>query len=391
MEIPTAIIIIMPREWLESLRTRGMSLGLETTYRALERLGNPHRTSKAIHVAGSNGKGTTCAILSAALILSNQKVGTFTSPHVSRIEERIRINGVPVSASVFDDALLRLMEIDEGMTFFEATWLAACIVFERMDIDIMVVEVGLGGRLDATRTCDAMSCLVTSISLEHREILGETVQEIALEKAAIASQSIPLLMKYDPLLVDEVEKYHQVQWVLVPNVDFTNEAAILAKAVLLECGFDDAASAVEESLGKLNWPGRMQNFHIDDIEFLLDAAHNPSGMIRFVEVLEKLVQNKPWSLIFGSSPQHDLEEFIQPLVEIMVKYPPIDVVCTEPQGGRYPPIKASLMPFGRSIPTPRSALNQIKGNFIVSCGSLYLQGNLLKILGKDSDEDLSLL
>ena len=391
MEIPIAIIIIMPRDWLEGLRARGMSLGLDLTYRALERLGNPQKASKAIHVAGSNGKGTTCAILSAALILSGQKVGTFTSPHVSRIEERIRINGVPVSSSVLDDALFQLMEIDEGMTFFEATWLAACIVFERMEVDIMVVEVGLGGRLDATRTCDAMSCLVTSISLEHREILGETIQEIALEKAAIASQSIPLVMKYDSLLVDEVEKYHQVQWVSVPNVDFTNEAAILAKAALLKCGFDEAASAVEESLKKLNWPGRMQNFFIDDIEFLLDAAHNPSGMIRFVEVLETLIQNKPWSLIFGSSPQHDLEEFIQPLVEIMAKYPPTDVVCTEPQGGRYPAIEASLIPFGRSIPTPRNALNQIKGNFIVSCGSLYLQGNLLKILGKDSDEDLSLL
>ncbi|MBT6973230.1 MAG: hypothetical protein HOA04_09035 [Euryarchaeota archaeon] len=391
MEIPIAIIIIMPRDWLEGLRARGMSLGLDLTYRALERLGNPQKASKAIHVAGSNGKGTTCAILSAALILSGQKVGTFTSPHVSRIEERIRINGVPVSSSVLDDALFQLMEIDEGMTFFEATWLAACIVFERMEVDIMVVEVGLGGRLDATRTCDAMSCLVTSISLEHREILGETIQEIALEKAAIASQSIPLVMKYDSLLVDEVEKYHQVQWVSVPNVDFTNEAAILAKAALLKCGFDEAASAVEESLKKLNWPGRMQNFFIDDIEFLLDAAHNPSGMIRFVEVLETLIQNKPWSLIFGSSPQHNLEEFIQPLVEIMAKYPPTDVVCTEPQGGRYPAIKASLIPFGRSIPTPRNALNQIKGNFIVSCGSLYLQGNLLKILGKDSDEDLSLL
>ena len=391
MEIPIAIIIIMPRDWLEGLRARGMSLGLDLTYRALERLGNPQKASKAIHVAGSNGKGTTCAILSAALILSGQKVGTFTSPHVSRIEERIRINGVPVSSSVLDDALFQLMEIDEGMTFFEATWLAACIVFERMEVDIMVVEVGLGGRLDATRTCDAMSCLVTSISLEHREILGETIQEIALEKAAIASQSIPLVMKYDSLLVDEVEKYHQVQWVSVPNVDFTNEAAILAKAALLKCGFDEAASAVEESLGKLNWPGRMQNFFIEDIEFLLDAAHNPSGMIRFVEVLETLIQNKPWSLIFGSSPQHDLEEFIQPLVEIMAKYPPTDVVCTEPQGGRYPAIKASLIPFGRSIPSPRNALNQIKGNFIVSCGSLYLQGNLLKILGKDSDEDLSLL
>ena len=391
MEIPIAIIIIMPRDWLEGLRARGMSLGLDLTYRALERLGNPQKASKAIHVAGSNGKGTTCAILSAALILSGQKVGTFTSPHVSRIEERIRINGVPVSSSVLDDALFQLMEIDEGMTFFEATWLAACIVFERMEVDIMVVEVGLGGRLDATRTCDAMSCLVTSISLEHREILGETIQEIALEKAAIASQSIPLVMKYDSLLVDEVEQYHQVQWVSVPNVDFTNEAAILAKAALLKCGFDEAASAVEESLKKLNWPGRMQNFFIDDIEFLLDAAHNPSGMIRFVEVLETLIQNKPWSLIFGSSPQHDLEEFIQPLVEIMAKYPPTDVVCTEPQGGRYPAIKASLIPFGRSIPSPRNALNQIKGNFIVSCGSLYLQGNLLKILGKDSDEDLSLL
>jgi dihydrofolate synthase / folylpolyglutamate synthase len=391
VEIPIAIIIIMPRDWLEGLRARGMSLGLDLTYRALERLGNPQKASKAIHVAGSNGKGTTCAILSAALILSGQKVGTFTSPHVSRIEERIRINGVPVSSSVLDDALFQLMEIDEGMTFFEATWLAACIVFERMEVDIMVVEVGLGGRLDATRTCDAMSCLVTSISLEHREILGETIQEIALEKAAIASQSIPLVMKYDSLLVDEVEKYHQVQWVSVPNVDFTNEAAILAKAALLKCGFDEAASAVEESLKKLNWPGRMQNFFIDDIEFLLDAAHNPSGMIRFVEVLETLIQNKPWSLIFGSSPQHNLEEFIQPLVEIMAKYPPTDVVCTEPQGGRYPAIKASLIPFGRSIPSPRNALNQIKGNFIVSCGSLYLQGNLLKILGKDSDEDLSLL
>ena len=391
MEIPIAIIIIMPRDWLEGLRARGMSLGLDLTYRALERLGNPQKASKAIHVAGSNGKGTTCAILSAALILSGQKVGTFTSPHVSRIEERIRINGVPVSSSVLDDALFQLMEIDEGMTFFEATWLAACIVFERMEVDIMVVEVGLGGRLDATRTCDAMSCLVTSISLEHREILGETIQEIALEKAAIASQSIPLVMKYDSLLVDEVEKYHQVQWVSVPNVDFTNEAAILAKGALLKCGFDEAASAVEESLEKLNWPGRMQNFFIEDIEFLLDAAHNPSGMIRFVEVLETLIQNKPWSLIFGSSPQHDLEEFIQPLVEIMAKYPPTDVVCTEPQGGRYPAIEASLIPFGRSIPTPRNALNQIKGNFIVSCGSLYLQGNLLKILGKDSDEDLSLL
>ena len=388
---PTAIIIIMPREWLESLKTRGMSLGLDMAFRALETLGNPQNTSKAIHVAGSNGKGTTCAILSAALIISGQKVGTFTSPHVSRIEERIRINGVPVSALVFDEALLRLMEIDEGMTFFEATWLAACIVFERMEVDIMVVEVGLGGRLDATRTCDAMACLVTSISLEHREILGNTIQEIALEKAAIASQSVPLLMKYDPLLVDEVEKYHQVQWVVVPNVDFTNEAAILAKAALLKCGFADAASAVEESLGKLNWPARMHNFHIDDIEFFLDAAHNPSGMIRFVEVLEKSIQNKPWSLIFGSSPQHDLEEFIQPLVELMVKYPPIDVICTEPQGGRYPAIKASLIPFGRIVSTPTNALAQIKGDFIVSCGSLYLQGNLLKILGKDSDKDLSLL
>ena len=111
MEIPIAIIIIMPRDWLEGLRARGMSLGLDLTYRALERLGNPQKASKAIHVAGSNGKGTTCAILSAALILSGQKVGTFTSPHVSRIEERIRINGVPVSSSVLDDALFQLMEI----------------------------------------------------------------------------------------------------------------------------------------------------------------------------------------------------------------------------------------------------------------------------------------
>ena len=381
----------MVREWLEELATRGMVLSLESTEKALNQLGEPQLCAPAIHVAGSNGKGTACALISAALILSGHRVGTFTSPHLSRVEERIRIDGVPVSSEILDRQLKRLHHVVGELTFFEATWVAACLVFAAAKVDVMVVEVGLGGRLDATRTCNAMACLVTSISMEHSEILGHTISAIALEKAAIARPGIPLLMKTLAEGKEEVEAVHDVQWVAVDEADYREEAAVLAAAILLAAGFSDAAAMMPQALSRFRFPARMQRISREGREYLLDSAHNPSGMRRFVAMLEPLIEGTDWGLLFGSSPQLEMQAFLEPLIGLLVRQPAVDVVCTEPQGGRYPAVPASSFPFGRPIPEPAEAIIQLRGSLLVSCGSLYLQGNLLSILGLDSDQALSLL
>lgn len=379
----------MVREWLNEIRARGMSLGLENTQIALERLGQPQFSAPAIHVAGSNGKGTACAIISGALILSGMKTGTFTSPHVARIEERIRVDGVPISTTEFDQALLRIKNLQMDLTMFEVTWLAACILFEQHSVDIMVVETGLGGRLDATRTCNSVACLVTSISLEHTEILGDNITDIALEKAAIAADGAPLVMKMLEQGLEEIESKYDVEWISVEEIDFRAEAAILARAVLEKANLHSAADFVDEAESKVRWPARMQTIIVEGREYLLDSAHNPSGMQRLCKSLEKIVSKREWSLIFGCSPQTDLETMLTPLKELISRYPPIDVVCTESPSGRYPAVDSKLLKIGRAVKDPNEALIQVRGDFVISCGSLYLQGDLLKAIGWDSDENLS--
>ena len=378
------------REWLNELRTRGMSLGLENTQIALKRLGQPQFSAPSIHVAGSNGKGTACAIISGALILSGMKTGTFTSPHVARIEERIRIDGVPISAAELDQALLQIKNLQMDLTMFEVTWLAACILFEQHSVEIMVVETGLGGRLDATKTCNSVACLVTSISLEHTEILGENIVDIALEKAAIAEDGAPLVMKILDCGLEEIESKYDVEWVSIGDEDFRREAALLARVVLQKANLDTAADLVDKAESKVRWPARMQTIIVDGREFLLDSAHNPSAMQRLCKSLEKIISKREWSLIFGCSPQADLDAMLSPMKDLISRYPPIDVVCTESPSGRYPAVDSKLLKMGRAIKDPNEALLQVQGDFIISCGSLYLQGDLLKAIGWDSDENLSL-
>ena len=378
------------REGLNELRTRGMSLGLENTQIALKRLGQPQFSVPAIHVAGSNGKGTACAIISGALILSGMKTGTFTSPHVARIEERIRIDGVPISAAELDQALLQIKNLQMDLTMFEVTWLAACILFEQHSVDLMVVETGLGGRLDATKTCNSVACLVTSISLEHTEILGDNIVDIALEKAAIAEDGAPLVMKMLDYGLEEIESRYDVEWVSIGDEDFRREAALLARVVLQKANLDTAADLVDKAESKVRWPARMQTIIVNGREFLLDSAHNPSAMQRLCKSLEKIISKREWSLIFGCSPQADLDAMLSPMKDLISRYPPIDVVCTESPSGRYPAVDSKLLKMGRAIKDPNDALLQVQGDFIISCGSLYLQGDLLKAIGWDSDENLSL-
>ena len=158
----------------------------------------PQHAFPAVHVAGSNGKGTCCAILANAFTLSGKCTGLFTSPHLISVNERIRIDGAPIADVLFEECLKQIQEASEiepktSPTFYEATFLVAMLAFRNQGVERAVIETGLGGRLDATRLVDADCCILTEISLEHTEFLGETLAEITEEKVAIVRQGRPFV------------------------------------------------------------------------------------------------------------------------------------------------------------------------------------------------------
>lgn len=410
------------RSWLESTKTRGMALGLEQTASALASLDCQSIGHRTLHVAGSNGKGTLCAVLSAALSQENIPHLMFSSPHLIDVEERIRLNGIPVSSEQFDIALSRVYAATEAnnisITFFEATFLIAMAVADAHAIDVLILETGLGGRLDATRVAKADVCAVTSLSLEHTDILGDTLTQIAREKAAIARPGSPLIVRRPPQLevvmaveeearkagskvLDEPKLPAEVTWVDVANATtYVEEATLIARAVWPHLVTD--IHQVMPALVELQWPARMHYLTSSShqgITFLLEGAHNSSGMTRACDELRGIMPAQ-WVLIFGCSPQSNLEEMLAPLLKMCAKEPPQAILLTEPQGGRYPGVARSVLK-GHFEPltttsislhaTPKDAVEACRnllpsGGLVLSIGSLYLQGNVIETLDLDRDE-----
>ncbi len=421
------------RTWLEGTKTGGMSLGLKHTKQVLERLNLSHNPKHILHVAGSNGKGTVCALMACGLTLARRSNVFFSSPHLIRVEERIRVDGKPVSAHRFDEAMNAVRSACETppfvpLTFFEATYLAAMWVANDAGVEVVILETGLGGRLDATRSGPATASLVTAISAEHQDILGESIALIAREKAAIARPGCPILMRnpeektVEQAMLEEAQMAGQSELgepqapaaphiVNIPNgTSVRTEALILATALFNEVGLpsEHLAAAFE----RVHWPARLQ--HVAEHSsnghpFLLDAAHNPSGLQRVLPELEQHVRHaveagKGWTLFFGTSPQKNLASFCKPLIALATRYPPHQIVFTEPQGGRYPGVACQTLadlawPFAATHlePLPQKALKHLSSmapsevGLVISLGSLYLQGNILEALDLSSDEDLSLL
>ena len=172
-------------ERLFKLQRLGIKVGLDHTYKLLNRCGDPHNKLKTIHIAGTNGKGSTAAILQSILRTAGLKVGLYTSPHLVNFNERIRVNGIPIS----DDFIIEFMQmlnddIDEiQSTFFETTTVLALYNFFIEKVDVAIIEAGLGGRLDSTNVLEPNLTIITSIDIDHQNILGETINKIAFEKA----------------------------------------------------------------------------------------------------------------------------------------------------------------------------------------------------------------
>ncbi len=401
------------RQWLDLTKSRGMKLGLERVHLAHQSLIQSYE-STIIHVAGSNGKGTACAFMATHLNRLDQTTVMFTSPHLVRVEERIRIDGSPISEHQFDIYLsfIQQTELDLGieLTFFEVTFLASCLCVRDIRPDVFLVETGLGGRFDATRILPADLCLLTSIQLEHREILGDTLAEIAAEKAAIARPGKPIFVreiedtKARSAVENEAQRAGQehlgespspanVEWISIDsNGSMEEEALALVKVVLSHLNYN--TEWIVESMHALNWPGRMQ--HIEPMPWggslFVDAAHNPSGLKRVLpSITSRVASKKEWCLVFGCTPQDDLEGFVQPLLELCKKHPPSNVLLTVPQTGRYPGVPLSeLATLDWSCEqgilhaaTPHEAklfLEQLQPEYTLAIGSLYLIGELFEAL-----------
>jgi dihydrofolate synthase/folylpolyglutamate synthase len=385
------------RDWLDERMLMGVKLGLENCRTLLSRLGDPHLDFPSIHVAGSNGKGSVCVQLSAAASANGLTTGLFTSPHLVTVEERVRIDGRPISPEVFDRLLGSVrdateMEPECSPTYFETTFLVAMLAFSETGVDRGIIETGMGGRLDATRLVDADMCILTTVSMEHSEFLGDTLIQIASEKAAIHRPGVPLIaLEHDDSEVKQVIERtadDDLFWWPSNHIDSTwssyNSVVEAASAYL---GWGAFA-------GECVWPGRSKGYGedwVDGVVTRLSAAHNAESL---QNDLGEVV--RPSVVLLGMSQKADLRATLEPVVaEICMDHVFPKVVFTEPTRGRNPAVSIEELSVmmdnmgvgyiptevesdpGKAFEIAGAMARELKCELVV-IGSVYLIGDLLE-------------
>lgn len=418
-------------EWIDGFIGEGIRPGLDRIRRLLSLLGNPERNYPIIHIAGTNGKTSTARMASAIIAGHGLRSGLYTSPHLERIEERFQLDlEVPDERSFVDAVndvvpfVQALVAEGESPTYFELTTAIAFERFSNQSVDVGVVEVGLGGRLDATNAADAGVAVVTSIGLEHQEYLGDTIGEIATEKLGIVKPGSLLvtgdlpdeaevhaarlsaefeverlrlgvdLVVEDPRLavggwlVDIVGRYDTYRDLVLP-LHGRHQVDNLALAVgALEATFGRALSkdALQEGLAALTNPGRMEVLRRHPL-LLLDGAHNPHGMAALAGALDEEFGSTDWVAVVGAMRDKDLTMFetLEPHVQ--------HYVCTAHSSERAVPadelaasLRASVAVPVEVEPEPLAAVARARDlagddGGVVVAGSLYLVGDVRRDLG----------
>lgn len=303
---------------LFSLQRLGIKVGLDHTIQLLNRCGNPHNKLKTIHIAGTNGKGSTAAILQSILRTAGLKVGLYTSPHLVSFNERIRVNGSPISNDFIIDFMKKFNDdINEiESTFFETTTVLSLCYFYFKKVDVAIIETGLGGRLDSTNVLNPNLSIITSIDIDHQNILGNTIEEIANEKAGIIKKNTPFITFKQPkkildilrnrakTLNAKIEIVVDPQKIVVDN--FSTKFVINNKTFSIpligEHQAYNAALAIRSSnifMGPLSyqmikdgvkntvWPGRFQLLN-NKLKIFYDVAHNSAGINTIRSTLNSL-------------------------------------------------------------------------------------------------------
>lgn len=296
-------------DWLDSLQGRGIRPGLDNIRDLLEGLGQPQRGYRTIHVAGSDGKGSVCCILESILRESGLRVGMFNSPHILKINECIRIDGKDIDDDSLDNALDKVRKVSESgdipCTNFEALTACAFLAFSEADVDIAVIETGMGGRLDSTNVLEPDATVINNISLEHTAFLGDTIEKIAAEKAGIMKPGVPCVTIENagskvieqhakelgcPITVvrpDDVRiisnsvnglefSYKGEDYILsMPGRYQGRNAAVAIETVRRLKDADSIESYIREGLMKVHWPYRMEK--LDGFPIVLDVTHTKLG------------------------------------------------------------------------------------------------------------------
>ncbi|MCP4601552.1 MAG: bifunctional folylpolyglutamate synthase/dihydrofolate synthase [Proteobacteria bacterium] len=335
---------------LYQLSPRGIRLGLERIRAVAAELGDPHISLRCVQVAGTNGKGTVASLISHAARAAGLKVGLYTSPHLHRFKERIQIDGVEADPDLLGPELKKVLDLAEketdlALTFFEVATLAAFLVFAKSRVDLAVLEVGLGGRLDATSIAAPEVSVITSIGFDHTELLGNTLSQIAREKASIARPGVPLVTGQLPpeamAAVEELAHCAGAQLhVLGRDFDVSPEltppwpgahqkrnAAVAHKVFELLNTRDPRFESkyFTEALPSARWPGRFEIIE-DRPKFILDGAHNLEATQALLEAI-KLSSLKLGGMVFGAlkgKPVERMLNLLRPLAnQIILVSPPI--------------------------------------------------------------------
>lgn len=415
--------------WLTALAPRGIQLGLERVEAALARLGDPHRELVAVTIAGTNGKGSTAAFLASILHAAGYRTGLYTSPHLVEVTERIRIGGHTILASDFARwASIVRVAIEQHpsipLTLFEVLTVMALGYFRERQVDVAVLEVGLGGRLDATNVVDAKVAVLTPVGLDHMDLLGRTMVEICREKVAILKPGATLVSAVTPRLWREVVgpyAFSQRSAARRSGVDFVhtfhedgfryrgplhrlgsvtlglrgvhqglNAALACAAAESLgTCGFHLSSLHLAEGLYRARHRGRLERIEPPENDpnsptFLVDGAHNPMGARVLARHVEAFLPERPRVLLFGVNPDKE----VGPMLKVLA--PLADaIVLTQSQArpvSDFEPFAARARRFTRAPvvcqPSQLRALEMASGlagseGGVLLTGSLYLVGDLL--------------
>ncbi len=411
--------------FLQKYQQFGINLGLERIKNLLERLGNPHLNIPIIHVAGTNGKGSVCAYLSSILSQGGYRVGRYISPHLVDWTERLSINEQPISES---DFLQVLQEVENAIfpdevppTLFEMVTVAAWLYFAQQKVDMAVMEVGLGGRLDATNVCDhPLVSVITSIGLDHQEYLGSTIAEIAFEKAGIIKPKSAVVVGILPPDAQQViqqratELNAQVTWVkpavwvkqngmqqtanyqgleyplpLFGEIQLINSAiAIATIQIIRQQGWEISENALIQGMEKAQWPGRLQWITWKQHRLLIDGAHNPAAAMALRQYVDSLeVSSISWVMGMLSTKDHTniFKALLRPGDQLYL-VPIPNHPYADPQ--QLATLAKSLCPDLKNCqtyPTLISALDTAikdKNTLPVICGSLYLLGDFFQLIQK---------
>ncbi len=437
-------------EYLYGLTHHGIKLGLENPRRLLSILGNPERKFRSVHIAGTNGKGSTAVMLAGLLQAAGWKVGLFTSPHLIRFTERIRVNGEEIKEEEVTDLTSRIREQarrepDLRPTFFEFVTALAFSHFSDSSVDWAVVETGLGGRFDATNVINPDLTIITPVGMDHREFLGDTLEEIAFEKAGIIKESTPLVlssqnpgardvilqraetlsspvteygrdftatlkgsppggMEFDFHTISGGSVKASINGIEIPLLGRHQvENASVAIEAFLELLKEKESPAslsrmIRDALLRTSWPGRLEFRSFLGMPLLLDGAHNGDAARSLAGFLKDLLKKGDFrgiTLIFGAMKDKNIRDILAPLLPITER-----LIITAagyersetPSGIRNlvlsdPDLSASL-PRTELLTAPgvEEALNVAHslsrdGELAVLTGSLYLVGDAMEVLG----------